>query len=227
VDGLDADELVHLARAHGESMRLAAPYVVSEAARGLACAHGAGRDGQPLGLVHRDVSPQNVLISRSGEVKVTDFGIVKVTTAVNRLTATGAIMGKLRYMSPEQAFKMPLDGRSDVFALGLVLHELLTGQALLDGPSPAAVIEQLRSGDFPVPSTPNPEVSPDLDAIVANALALDREARYASADDMARDIDRHLRVWGGGFGREELRALLPKLGSVRAAREARLERLRS
>src|SRR5262249_11826619 len=128
VDGLDADELVHLARGHGESMRLAAPYVVSQAARGLAFAHGAERDGQLLGLVHRDVSPQNILISRSGEVKVTDFGIVKVTTAVNRLTATGAIMGKLRYMSPEQAFKMPLDGRSDVFALGLVLHELLTGE---------------------------------------------------------------------------------------------------
>ena len=224
VNGMDADELVHLAMTGGESMRFAAPYIVAQAARGLAFAHAAMRDNQPMGLVHRDVSPQNILISRNGEVKVTDFGIVKVTTGVNRLTATGAIMGKLRYMSPEQAMKAPLDGRSDIFALGLVLQELLTGECLLDAPSPAAVIQQLKEGDFQAPSSRNPEVPPDLDAIVANALALDREARYASADDMARDLERHLRVFGGGFGREEMRALVARLGSEREARQARWDR---
>ena len=223
VDGMDADELVHLALNVGEGMRVAAPYVVAQAARGLAFAHAAQRGDQPLGLVHRDVSPQNILISRTGEVKVTDFGIVKVTTNnVNRLTATGAIMGKLRYMSPEQAMKLPLDGRSDIFALGLVLYELLTGAALLDAPSPAAVIDQLKGGDFPPPSYRNPDVPPDLDAIVANSLALDRESRYGTADDLARDLERHLRVMGGGFGREELRALVGRLVPAQAA--ARRER---
>jgi serine/threonine protein kinase len=219
VDGMDVEQILALSRQVGllAQVRLCAPFLVAQAARGLAYAHQATRRGRPLGLVHRDVSPPNLLVSRAGEVKVTDFGIVRIELA-NRMTASGAIMGKLRYMSPEQALGHELDRRSDVFALGLVLHELLTGEPALGGTDLEAVLSQLKAGHLVPPSQHCPAVGPDLDAIVARALAFHPAQRYSTADDLAADLERHDWACAGGNGREELRRLLARLCAVRAHR---------
>lgn len=213
VDGEDAENLIRHAARDGEDLLLAGAYIVAEAARGLDYAHMASRDGQPLGLVHRDVSPGNILISRTGEVKVGDFGIVKVRAAYHRgVTSSGAVLGKLRYMSPEQAAGVELDGRSDVFALGLVLYELLTGERPLAASNPAAVVDRLRTCDFPPPSVFDPRIPPEIDAIVAKALARHRDERYSRASHLARDLDRFLRSpRGHGYGREDLAQLMTRL----------------
>jgi serine/threonine-protein kinase len=211
VDGMDAERLLRRAREKGERMTLAAAFIVAEAARGLAYAHGATQEGKPLGLVHRDVSPQNIMISYSGEVKLTDFGIAKVSTSYHHKTASGAVMGKLRYMSPEQVSGWELDGRSDIFALGLVLWELIVGKRLLDADSPAAVVDEIKDAQFDPPSAQAEDVPPELDRIVARALDPDRITRYQTADEMARDLERFLRAHPRGFGREDLADMLARL----------------
>jgi serine/threonine protein kinase len=209
VDGMSVDRLRELAEGTGVDLQLAAVHMVHQAALGLDFAHHAELDGRPIGLVHRDVSPENILVSRAGEVKVGDFGIAKATRTPRRLTTSGAVMGKLRYMSPEQAAGLRLDARSDVFGLGLVLFELLAGERLLDAVNRRAVMAQLRSGDFDVPSARNAKVPPELDLIVAKALAPERSARYQSALEMARDLEQYLHTHP--FGREDLVVLLAKL----------------
>jgi hypothetical protein len=166
-----------------------AAYVAAQAAAGLSHAHTkAGIDGKPLHVVHRDVSPQNLVLTYDGLVKVVDFGIAR---AANRaaLTTGNALKGKLGYMSPEQAMGRELDARSDVFALGIVLHEALTSKRLfLFDDFPAA-----RAGicEGPPPSPPsadNADVPADLDAIVLRALARPVDERYPSARELESDL---------------------------------------
>jgi hypothetical protein len=209
VDGMDCERLLELARGF-VSLTEAAAFIVAEAARGLAYAHAATRDGRPLNLVHRDVSPQNILVSFTGEVKITDFGIARVRTEYQRKTGTGLLLGKLRYLSPEQVAGLEIDGRSDIFALGLVLWELLVGRPLITGANPSEVVQELKRGSFPPPSVLRREVPVELDLIVAQALSRDRGRRYQTADELARDLDRFLQA-RGGFGRDELAALLATL----------------
>ena len=111
--------------------------------RGLAYVHTRERNGQPLGIVHRDVTPQNVLLSQQGEVKLADFGIAKAVGRSEK-SATGVIKGKFAYMSPEQSQARPLDGRSDLFSVGTVLYLLTTGRKPFDGQTDADVL--MRSG---------------------------------------------------------------------------------
>jgi serine/threonine-protein kinase len=210
VDGMSLDRLRSLADDAGVDMQLAAVYIVAQAALGLDFAHHAQLDGKPIGLVHRDVSPENILISRAGEVKVADFGIAKAMGTPRRLTTSGAVMGKLRYMSPEQAAGLRLDARSDVFGLGLVLFELLAGERLLGAVSRRGVMAQLRAGDFDVPSARNAKVPAELDRIVGKALAPERKARHQSAMELARDLEQYLHAHGP-FEREDLVVLLAKL----------------
>src|SRR5205823_14810583 len=145
VEGVDLGRLLQAARRRGLSLpRAQLAFLVAEAARGLAYAHEKrGPGGALLGIVHRDVSPQNILVSYAGEVKIADFGIAKAVGKLHK-TDSGAVMGKLRYMSPEQVTGEPLDGRSDVFSLGIVLHELLTGRQLFDGDNPGHVADQVK-----------------------------------------------------------------------------------
>ena len=167
--------------------------LVAEMCKGLHHAHQ--KDG--LHLVHRDVSPHNVLVSMAGEVKVMDFGIAKATDRITR-TSTGIIKGKIAYMAPEQAAGGELDHRVDQFATGLVFYELLTGRKAYTGDS----VEQITSAvlnNHPAPAHEvRPGVSPTLSAIAARAMARDPAARYASAAEMATElrrwVDRHSAV---------------------------------
>jgi len=212
VDGLDLGRVMQRLRAAGQPMPLAtAAFIVAEAARGLSYAHEKRDDaGRLIGIVHRDVSPPNILISMAGEVKVADFGIAKAANKVHK-TETGVVMGKLRYMSPEQVAGEPLDGRSDVFSLGVILHELLGGGPIYPGDQSFRLADLIRSEAAPPPSTRNPAVPPALDEIVGRALAKRREDRYARAGDLARDLTVFLATQAPGFNREDLGALVTSL----------------
>ncbi|CAM4305922.1 protein kinase [Corallococcus sp. ZKHCc1 1396] len=152
--------------------------IIADAAAGLSYAHGA-RDGQgqPLQLVHRDVSPQNVLVGFDGGVKVIDFGVAKAATS-GQQTATGVLKGKYPYMSPEQANGQPVNGRSDQFALGVVMWELLTGKRLFKGDTDLMTLRLVRDCQIPPPSQLNPKLPPGLDEVLLKALAPTPEGRY-------------------------------------------------
>jgi len=209
VEGTDLGRLQQAGRARGQRIPIElAAFVIAEAARGLAYAHDKrGRDGALLGIVHRDVSPQNLLLSYAGEVKVADFGIAKAAGKLHK-TESGAVMGKLRYMSPEQVLGQPLDGRSDVFSLGVVLHELLTGRTLFDGEHPGQVADQVQKLAIPAPSSVQPAVPPELDRICLKALARARDHRYTRAADLARELSAFVGARAPGLGREDLGALV-------------------
>lgn len=163
-------------------------YIALEVCRGLAHAHGKrGPDGQLLNLVHRDISPPNVLVSWEGEVKLTDFGIAKARRRAVE-TTQGKIKGKFAYMAPEQVRGEPLDLRTDLFALGALMHELLTGKPLFQEGSPAATIRKVMHAPVPPPSQQNPLVPPELDAIVQRALSRDPPLRYQTADALYADL---------------------------------------
>jgi len=149
-------------------------------------------DNRALGLVHRDVSPQNVLISFDGDVKLCDFGIAKAASKATQ-TRAGALKGKLQYMSPEQAWGKDIDHRSDIFSLGLVLFEMLTNEKVFTGTSELSVLEQVRDPIITAPSMKNAEVDSEVDRIVFLALNAERDERYQSAEDMKRDLERIMR----------------------------------
>jgi serine/threonine-protein kinase len=159
--------------------------VAAEIAAALAFAHRAG-------VVHRDVKPGNVLLTRSGGVKVTDFGIARAG-AGDGLTQTGSVMGTATYFSPEQAQGLAVDGRSDVYSLGVVLYEMVTGVAPFAGDSPVAVAYKHVREDVVPPSQRNPDVPPALEQIVLTALAKDPDHRYQTADDLRADLLRFRR----------------------------------
>lgn len=168
-------------------------HLVKEVAAGLAYAHqGIDRaTGQSLNIVHRDISPHNIMVSFAGEIKIVDFGIAK-STIQGRETGVGALKGKCSYMSPEQVESLPLDARTDVFSLGIVLWELLTRQRLFDGNSEMMIYQKILSGDLPPADLVNPQAAPELVRIANLALAKDRNARYQSAVDMQRDLSKFL-----------------------------------
>jgi hypothetical protein len=164
-------------------------YIVAEACAGLHAAHELrGEDGQPLELVHRDVSPQNVLVTYSGEVKLLDFGIAKAVVRVSPETNTGELKGKTEYMSPEQVRGLPLDRRSDVFALGVVLYELTARRRLFKRDSMLATFEAITKDPIPRPSKVARDCPPSLERVVARALERDPAARYSTAAEMRSDL---------------------------------------
>ena len=164
-------------------------FIASRLASALDYAHRKRDFNQvEMGLVHRDVSPQNVLISQDGDVKLCDFGIAKAATKASH-TQIGALKGKLQYMSPEQASGKPIDRRSDIFAVAAVLFEMLTGRKLFSGDSEMSILEQVREARVTPPSQWNDEVTPEIDAIVAKGLQKDPAQRYQTAGDMAKDIE--------------------------------------
>ncbi|HEY8211429.1 MAG TPA: protein kinase [Myxococcaceae bacterium] len=179
-------------------------YVVSKLCEGLDYAHrkkdGMGRD---MNIVHRDVSPQNVLISYEGEVKVIDFGIAKAAGKATK-TQAGILKGKFGYMSPEQIRGLPLDRRSDVFAIGVCLYEMLTGERLFVGDSDFSVLEKVRKAEVTPPSTYNRRVPENLEKIVLKALARDVDTRYQYANELADDLQRFLITSDSIFSRKDL-----------------------
>jgi serine/threonine protein kinase len=162
--------------------------IALQACNGLHYAHAkVDLQGNPYDIVHRDISPSNLLISYEGDVKVADFGIAKAESNIYE-TQDGVLKGKYEYMSPEQAQGRPLDPRSDVFSLGIVFHEMLTGRRLFKTGNDMETLRKIRDVDVEKPSTKNPDVSEELDRIVMKALAQKPWERYASADEMAVDL---------------------------------------
>jgi eukaryotic-like serine/threonine-protein kinase len=159
--------------------------IVTQVLLGLHAAHEATTEnGEPLEIVHRDVSPQNMLVGIDGTSHILDFGVAKAASRLHT-TENGQIKGKLSYMAPEQLRGADLDRRVDVFAAGIVLWELLAGQRLFARGDPGATVTAVLAGDVKPPSKFRPEVSPELDALVLKALAPTAETRFASAREMA------------------------------------------
>ncbi len=184
-----------------------AAFIAEQAASGLQYAHNY-RDkitGDRLNVVHRDVSPQNIIISFEGNVKVIDFGIAKAATN-SEATRAGIIKGKPSYLSPEQISGESLDGRSDIFALGAVLWEALTGKKLFAGENDLAVLKMIESSSTHVkpPSIHNPDIPKELNDIVLRALAKQRERRFSTAEDMARALHKFIYTYFDDFNPTDL-----------------------
>ncbi|MGZ8636834.1 MAG: Stk1 family PASTA domain-containing Ser/Thr kinase [Actinomycetota bacterium] len=157
--------------------------IAMDVCRALSAAHAQG-------VVHRDIKPGNIMLDDRGDVKVTDFGIARVVTTAETVAQTAAVLGTASYLSPEQAQGQPVDGRTDIYSLGCVLFEMVTGRPPFLGDSPVAVASKQVLEQPTPPSRLNPDVSPDLDAVILRALAKNPENRYASADDLRADLER-------------------------------------
>lgn len=165
-----------------------AVYIISEAAKGLDYAHTARDDnGHPLNLVHRDVSPPNILISAQGEVKVTDFGLAKAASQLDK-TDPGVVKGKFSYLSPEAVDGLVVDHRTDIFSLGIVLFEILTGRRLFYGENDYQTVELVQRAHVPSIRMLNPAVPTLLDDIAHRALARDRDIRYRTASELSEAL---------------------------------------
>jgi serine/threonine protein kinase len=202
--------------------------IISEAAAGLDYAHKA-RDaqGQPLRLVHRDVSPQNILVGFDGAVKIIDFGVAKAAGSGHH-TATGVLKGKYPYMSPEQASGQAIDGRSDQFALGVVMWELLTGRRLFKGESDMMTLRLVKDCQVPRPSQINPKLPPGLDEVVLRALAPTPDKRYPDCGAFRLALEDYIIQLRMAASTAHLSAFLRELYSERIAVEsdpARLDQL--
>jgi TonB family protein len=186
-------------------------FIASRLAAALDYAHRK-RDlqGKAMALVHRDVSPQNVLISYDGDIKLCDFGIAKAASKATH-TRAGALKGKLQYMSPEQAWGKDIDNRSDIFSLGLVLHEMLTGRKGFAGDSDLSILEQVRAPKLVPPREIDPSIPPEVERVVLKALQEDREQRYQTAAEFAAELGNILQLIRPTPGASELGAFLADL----------------
>ena len=207
-------------------------YIAMELCKGLDHAHRA-RDqyGTPLNIIHRDISPQNILITYRGGVKLIDFGVAKAANQSSK-TQVGVLKGKFGYMSPEQIRGERVDHRSDIFSVGIVLWEMLTNRRLFTGESEFEVFNKVRDALVEPPSAKNPQVPEAVDRIVMRALTARPEDRYAWAADMAQELGaflrglqpiytaQHLSEWMSRFFAEELAAERPKIEAFRAIQSA-------
>lgn len=178
-------------------------YLIKEVAAGLDYAHQAVNptNGKPLKLIHRDISPQNIMIAYHGAVKVIDFGIAQVDASYNKGTET--LKGKFRYMSPEQAEMLELDARSDIFSLGVVLWELLTNDHLFNDKNDIKILQKVKACQIPSIRRINPGIPVELERIVTRALTKDRNLRYQTAAEMSRDLNRLLNHKFPEFSQQE------------------------
>lgn len=168
-------------------------FMIAEAAKGLHYAHEYvdERTGQGMNIVHRDMSPQNVMLGYDGTVKIVDFGIAKMAAQAES-TRAGVLKGKFGYMSPEQARGMPLDRRTDIFALGIILFEVLTQRRLFASDDDMRTLRLVKECRIPRPSKYNPSIGPQLDQIVLKSLAKERSERYLSSYELYEDVQRLL-----------------------------------
>ena len=188
-----------------------AAYVAREVARGLHFAHELNDpSGKPLNVVHRDVSPQNILLSYDGAVKLTDFGIAKAEGRSEQ-TQIGIIKGKYYYMSPEQAAGTALDRRTDIFACGILLYEMLAGEMLYFDQSVERLLEKVRKAEVPQIIRRRPDTPPELERIMMRALKRKPEDRYRTAEEMAQAIDGFLRRHAPTFSAAEIGKFVEKV----------------
>ncbi len=190
VEGQDLKRVLDVGTKVGSPLSIAqAVYIMIEAGQGLDYAHKREVDGKPLNIIHRDISPHNMMVSYNGEVKIMDFGIAKAASRSTK-TRVGTVKGKCAYMSPEQARGKPLDGRSDLFALGVCLWEMLSGKRLFVGDSDFETLNNVLRAEVPSLTEMNSEVPPELDAIVLKSLAKDRDERHKDVADFVGELRR-------------------------------------
>jgi serine/threonine-protein kinase len=190
VDGPSVSRLLRTLRAANRKIPpVIAAYIAREVCRALAYVHDLkDASGEALNIIHRDVTPSNIVMTAAGGVKLLDFGVAKFKAA-QQLTKTGTVKGKPAYLAPEQLEGKPIDGRVDLFALGIVVHEMLTLEHLFAGDSDLVTVKKIMEMEIPAPSAKRADVPPDLDRIVMRALQRDRRKRYGSAAEMARELD--------------------------------------
>lgn len=193
VDGANLKKIIEVLRRHGRHFPMKeAIYLAMEALRGLSYAHElADDDDNDLGLVHRDVSPPNILVSKRGEVKVTDFGLAKASTQLEK-TDPGVVKGKFSYLAPEAALGENVDARADVFAMGIVLWEMLAGRRLFLGETDYQTVKLVQQANVPSLSRLNPEVDEEFEGVLGKALTCNPNDRYQSARDFGDSLAGYL-----------------------------------
>src|ERR1700729_2195205 len=197
VDGADLKAVIEYMRKAGRPFPVEhAAYIASKLCEGLAYAHElAGPDGQPLKVIHRDMSPPNVLITKYGEVKIVDFGLAKAASQLEK-SEPGIIKGKFSYLAPEAAMGQDVDLRTDIFAVGIILWEMLCGRRLFLGETDFQTVKKVQQAVVPAVSTLNKKVPPELERIVNKALARDPAQRYQTARDLGQDLSKFLFKFG-------------------------------
>ncbi len=193
VDGSNLKRIMETLRKRGQRFPLnAAVYIAMEACRGLSYAHELREeDGKPMDLVHRDVSPPNILISRRGEVKVTDFGLAKARTQLER-TDPGVVKGKFSYLSPEAGIGKTVDERADIFALGVCLWEMLAGRRLFLGDTDYETVHQVTQAEVPTLVGDHPEVDAKFEGVLRQALTKDPRKRFQTAREFGDALASYL-----------------------------------
>ncbi len=194
VEGVDLKAMLDWRRRIGKRLTIGQTiYTIMEVCKGLAYAHDAtnSETGKPLGIVHRDVSPPNVLFSKNGEVKVADFGLAKAAGQLEE-TDPGVVKGKMSYLSPEAARGEEVDKRADIFSVGILLYEMLTGKRLFYGEADYQTVEQVRAAKIPPIAAQNPEVEPEIEDVCRKALARRVDDRFQSATDLQDALAHYL-----------------------------------
>ena len=193
VSGKDLRQILDRLRKKGQTLPVpAAAFLAGKVCDGLDYAHRKiDPSGRPMHVIHRDVSPQNILVSFEGAVKITDFGIAKAEDRASK-TQAGVLKGKFGYMSPEQVRGLEIDHRSDIFAVGILLYEMLTGQRLFVGESDFSTLEKVRNAEVVPPRDHNPAIPEELEAIMLRALSRDRDVRYGWASELHDDLQQYL-----------------------------------
>jgi serine/threonine-protein kinase len=194
VDGCNLKSLIERQKQKTKRIEIAhAIYMMMECCKALNYAHFLENPetNEPLGIVHRDISPPNILLSKNGEVKLVDFGLAKANSQIES-TDPGVVKGKFSYLSPEAASGLEVDHRADVFAVGIILWELFTGRRLFMGETDYQTVELVRQARVPSIAALNPEVEPELEAIVRKSLAKEPDDRYQSAADLGDALAQYL-----------------------------------
>ena len=225
VHGKDLRAIFNRSRQRGELLSVPMScYCIMKLCEGLDYAHNKhDPTGMFLNLVHRDVSPQNILVSYEGEVKIIDFGIAKVVGKSGR-TQAGILKGKFGYMSPEQVMGLEIDRRSDIFGVGICLYELLTGERLFVAESDFATLEKVRAVDIMPPSTYNRRIPEELEQIVMRALARDREVRYQNALQLHDDLQAFMHTSANLFSRKDLSGYMHRVFAEEIEKESTRDR---
>ncbi len=224
VDGANLKSIAEGIKRQGRDFPVqAAAFIAQEICKGLSYAHEmVDSNGGHMEIVHRDMSPPNVLVTKHGEVKIVDFGLAKASSQLEKSEA-GIIKGKFSYLSPEAAMGHPVDHRTDIFAVGIILWELLSGQRLFLGETDFQTVKRVQLCQVPAISQLNPRVPPELERIVNGALVRDPDQRYQTARELGQDLVRFLFAYGQPVGTFDISSLVQSTIKQRAKVQQSLE----